>query len=369
MKSKILFVDDEKEILASMEKIFSTNTDFQLFYADNVKEALSVLNREKIDLIISDQSMPEMTGIEMFIYIKKKFPDTLRILLTGHSDLALAIAAVNDGEIYRYITKPWDILELRSAVDKALEYINLKKENKEMIKKIERHNLDLEIKVRQRTTEISEVQDVAIFSLAKLAESRDPETGKHLMRIREYCRHISSLLVENNIYKNIIDKVFIENIYISSPLHDIGKVGIPDHILLKPGKLSAEEFEIMKTHSSIGGKTLEDAENRLKKNYDKETFLTMSKEIAFYHHEKWNGSGYPFGLSEQKIPLCARITGLADAYDALTTKRPYKDPFSHEKTMDIIRQERGKQFDPAIIDVFAKISDDFRMISEKYKDK
>lgn len=367
-KNKILFVDDEKDILSSLEKIFADDNDLELFFANNAEKGLDILNKVKIDLIISDHSMPKMSGIELFKITKNKYPDTLRILLTGYSDLKNAIIAINEGEIYRYITKPWDILELKGAINTALDYIKLKNENENMVKEIELYNLELEEKVAIRTKEIKDVQEVAIFSLARLSESRDPETGEHLIRIREYCKLISLLLINNNLYKDIIDNNFIENIYQSSPLHDIGKVGIPDHILLKPGKLSPEEFEIMKQHTIIGGKTLEDAEKKIKNIYEKESFLTMGKIIAYHHHEKWDGSGYPYGLRDNKIPLCARITCISDVYDALTSKRPYKEAFSHEKALEIIKSENEKQFDPAIVDVFINMNNEFKKISQKYKD-
>ena len=366
-QNKILFIDDEKDILTSLEKIFTNYKYLELHFANNAEEGLEILNKKEFDLIVSDNRMPGISGIELFKIVKDKYPNTLRILLTGHSDLKNVIDAINQGEIYRYITKPWDILEFKVAVSTALDYANLKKENKEMVKQIELYNIELENKIEQRTREIKDIQRVSIFSLARLSESRDPETGNHLMRIREYCKLVAILLIENNLYKDIIDKNFIKNIYESSPLHDIGKVGIPDQILLKPGKLSSEEFEIMKQHTIIGGRTLDDAEKKLKANYGKDTFLTMGKQIAYYHHEKWDGTGYPHKISGNKIPLCARVTGISDVYDALTTKRPYKEAFSHDKALEIIEDEKEKQFDPVIADLFIKMNKEFKNISQKYK--
>lgn len=240
--------------------------------------------------------------------------------------------------------------------------IQLLKSNKEL-------NLlkqSLEIKVVKRTNEVRKVQHVTIFALARLAESRDQDTGDHLNRIRRYCYFLTKKLSKSRSYRGYIDKKYISNIYHSSPLHDIGKVGITDAILLKPGKLTLEEFEIMKNHTVIGGKTLEDAEKQLK--YKTKSFLAMGKNIAYCHHEKWDGSGYPFGLKGSEIPLSARIVALADVYDALTSKRVYKDAITHEVAKDIILQGRGKHFDPEIVDAFIELESFFRDYETKEKE-
>lgn len=222
----------------------------------------------------------------------------------------------------------------------------------------------LEEKVDKRTKEIKKIQHVTIFALARLAESRDQETGDHLGRIRKYCWIIARELSNSKQYKGYIDARYVSNIFHSSPLHDIGKVGITDSILLKPGKLTVEEFDVMKSHTIIGGKTLEDAEKQLQKKT--KSFLSMGKNIAYCHHEKWDGSGYPFGLKGTEIPLSARIVALADVYDALTSKRIYKESMSHQVAKDIIYQGSEKHFDPVIIEAFYKLEDKFLEISKKY---
>lgn len=253
----------------------------------------------------------------------------------------LSITAIKKGEnIIGYMGMTVDI-----SVRKQLE------------ETLREYNRTLELKVVERTKEIEDTQDATIIGLAKLAEYRDPETDAHLERIRNYCRLIAEELGVRGKYKDIIDKRFIDMIYKSSPLHDIGKVGIPDHILLKPGKLTPEEFNIMKKHAIIGGDAIAVAENRLGSH--KVSFLTMGKEIAYYHHEKFNGSGYPYGLKEDKIPLSARIMALADVYDALTTRRVYKDAWSHEETKETIVNDSGKYFDHDIVDAFLTLEDKF----------
>lgn len=228
---------------------------------------------------------------------------------------------------------------------------------KQLEETLREYNRTLELKVVERTKEIEDTQDATIIGLAKLAEYRDPETGAHLERIRSYCRLIAEELGVREKYKVLIDKKFIDMIYKSSPLHDIGKVGIPDHILLKPGKLTPEEFNVIKKHAIIGGDAISAAENRL--GTHKISFLTMGKEIAYCHHEKFNGSGYPYGLKGDKIPLSARIMALADVYDALTTRRVYKDAWTHEATRDTIVNDSGKHFDPDIVDAFLTLEDKF----------
>ena len=199
--------------------------------------------------------------------------------------------------------------------------------------------------------------DLTIFGLARLAESRDTETGEHLERVSSYCRILGEYLHRQQHYHDQMKRNFVETIFSTSPLHDIGKVGIPDAILNKPGKLSPEEFELMKQHAVIGGDTLTDIERHL--NWGDSTFLTMGREIAYSHHEKWDGSGYPHQLSELGIPLAARIMAVADVYDALTSKRCYKDAFSHDKARDIIVEGRGRHFDPDLVECFLACEERF----------
>lgn len=203
-----------------------------------------------------------------------------------------------------------------------------------------------------------------ILGLAKLAECRDSGTGAHLERIREYSRVIAHQMSTMSKYEGYITEDYVEDIYHSSILHDIGKVGIPDSILLKPGRLSPEEFEIIKRHSIIGG----DAIRAVEAQTDGQSFLTLGKEIAYHHHEKWDGSGYPFGLRGERIPLSARQVALADVYDALTSKRTYKEAYSHEKAKEIIIRERGKQFDPDVVDAFLARETEFLQIREDLYD-
>lgn len=202
-----------------------------------------------------------------------------------------------------------------------------------------------------------------IFSLADLAESRDPETGAHLHRVQNYCRLLASIAANHPDFSHTIDQRFIYDIYVSSPLHDIGKVGIPDAVLLKPGKLTAEEFNVMKTHSAVGGKTL----MRVLAKLENSTFR-VAHRVVLYHHEKYDGSGYPRGLKGEQIPVEARIMALADVYDALLSKRVYKEAFDHQQAIDIIREGRGCHFDPVLTDLMLNNIEQFRAIYTQFAD-
>lgn len=203
--------------------------------------------------------------------------------------------------------------------------------------------------------EVKVTRDVAIMSLSSLAESRDNETGEHILRTQQYVRILAEHLAQANQYKSLLTKDYIELLYKSAPLHDVGKVGIPDHILLKPAKLTTEEFEIIKQHPEIGARALSVAEERLGSN----SFLKIAKEIALTHHEKWDGSGYPKGLKQEEIPLSGRLMALADVYDALISERTYKKAFSHKEAKSIIIKGKGSHFDPQIVDAFIAVEDEF----------
>jgi len=225
---------------------------------------------------------------------------------------------------------------------------------------LEEYNQHLERLVEEKVEEISASQMATIYALVGLAESRDDDTGAHIERTASFCRLLAMKARSIPEYADAVNDTFIETIYKSSPLHDIGKVGISDSILLKPGKLTDEEFTIMKTHVQIGYDTL----FKVVKQYNGNEFLKMGAEIALYHHEKWNGSGYNKGLREQEIPLSARIMAISDVYDALRSKRVYKDAFSHEKSAKIIISSRGSHFDPSLVDLFIQHQEEFRSLYE-----
>ena len=216
----------------------------------------------------------------------------------------------------------------------------------------------------QRYGDLLRTRDAVIFGLAKLAESRDPDTGNHLERIAVYSTRLATVLRRNPRYRRQLTPAFVKLIGISSALHDIGKVGIEDSILLKPGQFEEQERLVMQMHVAIGGKCIREIESQLGRS----NFLQMAREIAFCHHERWDGSGYPKGLAGEEIPLAARIVAVADVYDALATKRVYKAAFPHAKCVEMIRAEAGKQFDPAVVDAFLEVEAEFRAIAQRCRD-
>ncbi len=325
---KVLIVDDDPLALDLLQFTLC-QFGYEVETAQDGQAALDRMRRFSPRFIISDVEMPGMSGIELCKTIRQR-PSTQYtyfILLTSYSDPESVLSGLDAGAD-DYLCKPFRHEELRLRLEGGKRLLML------------------------------EGRDMMIFSLAKLAESRDQETGTHLERIREYSRAIALELMTWEKFENIIDAQFVELIYLTSPLHDIGKVGIPDAVLLKPGKLTPEEFEIMKRHTLIGGETLFASAQA----HPEASFLTMALDIALKHHEKWDGSGYPFGLKGDQIPLSARIVALADVYDALTTKRVYKPAFTHDVAAQIIGDSTGKHFDPDMVTAFFKIEDQIRSI-------
>ncbi|MDC7239005.1 MAG: HD domain-containing protein, partial [Spirochaetales bacterium] len=256
------------------------------------------------------------------------------------------------------ITKPIRPSIFRERVKTHLEL----KKARDLLK---RQNEILEEKVLERTRQMEELQDVAMVAMGALAESRDPETGNHIRRTQHYVKLLAQKLKDHPRFRVFLTPEVITSLFKSAPLHDIGKVGIPDTILLKPGKLTPEEFDEMKKHTVYGRDAIVAAEGTIKTADD---FLLFAKDVAYYHHEKWNGSGYPEGLKEEDIPVCARLMAVADVYDALISLRVYKLPCTHDEAVEIIKEGRGAHFDPDIVDAFMEIKDEFQKISRQYKD-
>lgn len=229
--------------------------------------------------------------------------------------------------------------------------------------KLKQYNDDLEALVQEKVKETLSAQLATIYALVKLAESRDDDTGEHIERMSRYCQFAAQTLQAGGPYASQVDDAFVRDIALASPLHDIGKVGVPDGILLKPGRLTPDEFTIMKTHVTIGYNTLAS----VVKNYPGNAYLRMGMDIARYHHEKWDGSGYQDGLAGEDIPLPARILALCDVYDALRSRRVYKDPYSHERSVEIIVEGKGKHFDPVLVDMFAQHNASFAEIYRSAK--
>ncbi len=341
------------------------NTEFQLSSAMDGEEALVKLRAQSFDLVLLDIMMPVLDGYETLKVIQgdavlRRVPV---IMITALDDVDSAVRCIEMGAV-DYVTKPFNPILLRARVDANLSRKRISDQEEHRREEIERNNVSLSEEVRAKVLEISQSQLAAIFAMSKLAESRDPETGEHLERMREYCKLLSEKLGRMSKFQSIIDKAFIDNIYAASPLHDIGKVGIDDSVLLKPGALNDEEWAIMKQHPVIGAETLREVDRQHPGN----DFIHTGIEIAESHHEKWDGSGYPHGLSCKSIPLVARILALGDVYDALTSRRCYKDAFSHEKSRGIIEEGCGSHFDPDVVSAFFEAEDDFKGVRREYRD-
>lgn len=349
IKKKILIVDDSPEAIAVLNNALPKNYKRQ--FALSGEEAIKVLTeREELpDLILLDVMMPGMDGYEVCKHLMndERLKEIPVIYLSALTDTKDKVRAFENGGV-DYIEKPFQIEEVRARVDTHLKLHFLQKE-------LEILNNNLKLMVEEKVKEISESQTATIFALAKLAESRDGYTGDHLKRIQIFCRIIAEKLSDHTHFKDRINADFIDIIQKASPLHDIGKVGIKDAILLKPGKLTAEEFEEMKKHTSLGANTLEEVYKKYPENY----FIKIGIEIAKSHHEKWDGSGYPEALRGDEIPLSARILSLADVYEALRSKRVYKEGYTHEKACEIIIQGQGKHFGPLIVDIFLESEQEF----------
>lgn len=337
----ILIVDDVPEnlqILALMLK----DQGYSVRPVSSGRMALKTAKANPPDLILLDITMPDMNGYEVCEIMKQDpvLKDIPVIFISALADTGDKIKAFDTGGV-DYITKPFKIQEIQARVATHLKL-------RQMQKALEHYSRNLEAMVQAQVQQISAAQLATIFALAKLAESRDDETGRHLERVQKMCRLLTTQLKQElPPDAELISESFIEMLYHASPLHDIGKVGISDLILLKPGKLTEAEFKIIKTHPVIGAETLA----AVYREHPNE-MLKIGIEIARYHHERWDGAGYPEGLSGERIPISARIMALVDAYDAICSKRVYKEAMSHEAACRIIERDSGKHFDPQLAAVF-----------------
>ncbi|MGM0623373.1 MAG: HD domain-containing phosphohydrolase [Campylobacterota bacterium] len=352
----ILVVDDTKENIHILVELLD---EYDIAVAKNGEKAIEIARNEKIDLILLDVMMPVMDGYEVCSLLQKseKTQDIPIIFLTAKIDIADEIKGLQLGAV-DYISKPFNPSLVKQRVKNQI----LLKEAKDLLQNQKQY---LQEQVQKRTQEIEDIQTITINAMTTLAETRDTDTGNHIVRTTKYVEALSYHLSQKEDFKPRFSEQSIKKISQSAALHDIGKIGIPDNILLKPGKLSDEEFEKMKMHSQIGYEALRNAQKGIQNAQS--SFLDYAKEIARSHHEKFNGKGYPDGLSGEDIPLTARIMALADVYDALVSKRVYKDAFSHEKAVEIIKEERGEHFDPQIVDAFLEIEDQFIEITHRYK--
>ena len=362
--ARILLVDDMPENIRLLEALLKPE-GYTLDSAPDGPTAVRLAQENPPDVVLLDYAMPKMDGIEVCSKLKasQRTASAEVIMVTGSSEHEVHVRSLEAGAD-DFLHKPIESAILRARVRRSLRTKRLLDANYAYQQELKAANEQLEERILERTHQVVRTQHVTVFALAKLSESRDNETGAHLERMSRYTLALARCMSQRDKYREILTDSVLDMLFFSSPLHDIGKVGIPDAILLKPGKLTVDEFDIMKLHTVIGGQTLDAANDEA----ENDTFLEMGRDIAYAHHEKWDGSGYPNGLSGTDIPLPARITALGDVYDALTSRRPYKEPFSHEKAKGIIVEGKGTHFDPDVVDTFLEIEEQFIEIAGQYQD-
>ncbi len=339
MQNKIiLMIDDIKLNLASARDVLKD--DYILYEAMSAQEGFKILEKVIPDLILLDIHMPEKNGYEMLVELKsnRRLKGIPVIFLTAETQAASEVKGFDLGAV-DFITKPFVPTVMKRRIETQLQ--------------LSEYQHHLEELVEEKVQEIEKLQDALSVGFAELVESRDGITGGHVKNTSIYFDAFINAIKDEPKYREEIDDEFIRVAVRSAPLHDIGKIGIDDIVLRKKGSLEDNEREYMQSHSELGGATF----HKIRKIFPENEFLKAAEEMALYHHERWDGKGYPTGKKGKQIPFGARVMSVVDVYDALTSERPYKKPFSHEKSMAIIVEGRGTQFDPDLVDDFVKYSD------------
>ena len=352
----VLVVDDtEANIDVIVEALGS---EYEVIVAMDGESALEAVDSDPPDIILLDIMMPEMDGYKVCSRLKSysKTRNIPIIFLTAMSETQNKTKGFELGAV-DYITKPFEISEVKARVKTHLALTLARRE-------LVNQNIILEEKVKERTKELVKTQDVIIFSMALMAEFRDPVTGGHIKRTQNYVKVLAEHLKHHDKFRGFLDNNTIDILYKSAPLHDIGKVAVQDEVLLNPGKLTDDAFEEMKKHTIYGRDTILAAQKKLGNT----SFLRIAREIAYTHHEKWDGTGYPQGIKGNEIPISGRLMAVADVYDAFISKRAYKPAFPHEKALKMVLENKGKHFDPDVVDAFTELGNTFRKIALKYED-
>lgn len=366
-KKQILFVDDERSVLDGLRRLLrSQRKEWQMHFAGGVDEALQILTSQPVDAVVSDVNMPVRDGFDLLSSIRSQAAwDGLPvIILTGNGETGLKRKALDLGAT--------DLLNKPVSQDDLLARLRSVLRIKAYEDRIKEQNQELEARVRERTAQLEYSQAELVWRLGKAGEFRDSDTGYHVVRVGFFARQLSEAMG--------LDGDFTRKLLLTAPLHDIGKIGVPDQILLKPARLTEDEWVIMRRHTTMGAQILRDeiiAGERLHQlgvvaagtGVLENPLTEMAARVAEGHHERWDGGGYPHGLRGESIPLEARLTSLADVYDALNSRRPYKEPFPLERVEAILREGSGTQFDPAVHDAYLKSRDAFRDIREEFDDE
>lgn len=347
----VLFVDDEINILKALQRLMR-NESIQVLTANRPAEAFELIDQHSPQVIVSDQRMPEMSGVDFLSAVRERHNDVVRMMLTGYTDMTIAVDAINKGEIFRLITKPWNDDELKATLRQAFDHYDLKAEIKRLNQvtreqnfKLQDMNKNLEEKVRDRTKQLDEKNQElrtayiqTIRALAEAIDAKDAYTRGHSERVAVYSSRIG--------HEMGLDKEMIERIYFAGLLHDVGKIGIPDAIITKPDRLTPEEYEEIKRHPEIGARILEPVE-----------FLHHIVPCVRHHHEWFDGctSGYPDRLAGDQIPLPSRVIVVADTVEAMTSDRPYRKALSLDVVVEELHKYSGSQFDPVPVNAFLKL--------------
>jgi putative two-component system response regulator len=345
LHGKVLIVDDQEVNVLLLDRMLRGVGYDSITSMMDPAEVCELHRKNHYDLILLDLQMPGMDGFQVMEGLKRNDPDGYLPVLVITAQPAHKLRALQSGA-KDFVCKPFELAEVLARVHNMLEVSLLQKE-------LHNYNEVLEQRVRERTADLQESHLETIFTMTRAAEHKDVDTGAHVKRISYYCRDLARILGR--------DEEFVDRIFFASPMHDIGKIGIPDHILLKPGGFTPDEWDVMKGHTTIGVQILGNS---------KSPYLRMGAEIAFNHHERWDGGGYPNGGRGEDIPLSARIMNICDIYDALRSRRPYKPAFDHLKAMDIITRGDGRtqpeHFDPVILAAFKQRHQSFGDIFETH---
>ncbi len=373
IRARVLVVDDDETIVTLFQDVLE-EAGYDVISEMTGKGALDQLGSSEFNLLVVDKNLPDISGMDVLKIARKVQPDIEAVVVTGYASTDSAIQAVESGA-YDYLRKPLDDLDiLPRTARRAIERQALARERQRLLCELlnandaltetNRELREAQSSLQKKMEEIVLFQDAAVIGLARLAEYRDVTTGHHLERMRGYARVIASELVGTPGFE-ILDKAFVEAIYKTAPLHDIGKVAVPDRILLKPGGLNAEEWRIMRSHPVVGGRTLEDAASTAGTDQPS-GLLLVGRNIAHFHHERWDGGGYPSGMKGDEIPVEARIVTVADAYDAITSRRCYKPSVPHSRAREILVHEKGRHFDPRVVDAFIRRESEILELKARY---
>lgn len=373
-KAHILVVDDQLENLLILEDMLAGQ--YRVTTATDGAEALRCLGAEgSVDLVLLDAVMPGMDGFDTCKVIKDSplwsaIPVLFLTSLDGVEDETRALSLGAEDFIHKPFSAPVIKARVRTHLNLAAAMAELQNRNVSLEQTVAERTsqvLKQSAELNRRAQQLVAAQSATISAFCSLAEVRDNETGNHILRTQNYVRCVAEALKSHPRFRAELSDANIYLMFKSAPLHDIGKVAIPDQILLKPGPLTDKEWVVMRRHCEYGRSAIEQAELALGDEAD--SFLHYAREIAYCHHEKWDGSGYPCGLSGDAIPVSARLMAVADVYDALISRRVYKPPFSHEKAVKIITESRGTHFDPDVVDAFLAVEEEFREIATKYQDE